>query len=38
MNGKSGNIITQNHSATSIIRVKHHLVVAFGKLRRRLDK
>ena len=31
-------IITRNHSKTSIIIMKHHLVVTFRKLRRRLNK
>ena len=30
--------VTQNHSETSIIKMKHHLVLTVGKLRRRLDK
>ena len=35
---KSGIIITRNHSETSIIKMKHHLVVPFGKLTMRLNK
>ena len=31
-------IIPRNHSKTTIIRMKHHLVVTFRKLRRRLNK
>ena len=38
MNGKSGIIITRNHSETSAIKLKHHLVVTVGKLRGKLEK
>ena len=34
MNGKSGIMITQYHSKTSIIKMKHHSVVASRKLTR----
>ena len=37
MNGKSSIRVTQNHSETSVIKMKHNSVVTFGKLRR-LDK
>ena len=37
MNRKSSIIITQNHSKTGIIKIKHPLVVTFGKLKRRLE-
>ena len=36
MNGKS-DIITRKHSTTIIIKMKHHLVVTFGKLSKILD-
>ena len=36
MNGKS-DIITRKHSTTTIIKMKHHLVVTFGKLSKILD-
>ena len=38
MNGKSGIIITRNHSETSAIKLKHHLVVTVGKLTGKLEK
>ena len=38
MNRKNGIVVARNHSETSIIRMKHHLVVKFGKLRTRLSK
>ena len=38
MNGNNDIIITRNHSETSTLRMKHQLIVAFGKLKKRLDK
>ena len=37
MNGKSSIRIIQNHSETNVVKMKHHSVVMFEKLRR-LDK